>query len=236
MSFPHKLLIITLAIGVVGCVPGRADFLPIAQPNQPYISSTHVISFEDPDYRDITSVSDGSEMLTYNLPLNERSVPESWTTWNSPPVVSSAFPRVASTEGTPYLLIGLSTPAYVLGLEIEPDLPVTEEIVADFYTSDSLAGTIDLRPNGNAGALLYAASTNTEPFSYVFLDNVSGDDFAVAQQRYGLSPIDSVPEPATAGTLLCALFVWTFGVRFLDPVRRACRLLVFPFLERNGHE
>jgi hypothetical protein len=54
-------------------------------------------------------------------------------------------------------------------------------------------GDIKLNVSGNAGALLFAASSTT-PIVSVELKNAAGDDFAIANVRFSATPI---PEPET---------------------------------------
>lgn len=188
------------------CVSARADFVTIPQPTSAYLSSTTLLDFTDPDFTLISSLSGGGETLSYDNPLDEQTVPVSWGTWGSPPATETSTPRVGYTEGNSTLTITLSNPASTFGLEIEPDFPFVEETTADFYSGSALAGVIDLFPNGDSGALLFAGSTTTDPFTSVVITNLADDDFAIAQQRFTLA---SVPEPASffliGSTLLGAL-------------------------------
>jgi hypothetical protein len=94
------------------------------------------------------------------------------------------------------LTITLSAPARIFGFELSPDLYFPEETTADFYSGSKLVGTIDLFPSGNNGALLFAASTTTDPFTSVVINNLEGDDFAIARQRFAPAATP-VPEPST---------------------------------------
>ncbi len=178
--------------------PLRADFIPITQPAPAYISGTTLVDFTDPDTTLLGAVSAGKQMLVYNNDLEELTVPASWAAWGKPPDVETATPRVGFTSGNSSLVIGLSLPVRTFGLEVEPDNGAREQTTAAFYDGPNLVGTIDLFPDGNGGALLFAASTTTSPFTSVVITNLTGDDFAIARQRFALV---QTPEPATFSLL-----------------------------------
>ena len=188
----------------------RADFMTFSQSTSPYLVSTTLLNFTDPDYTTITSLTGGGLTLTYDTPIDERTVPDSWNTWNTPPAVESTTPRVGTTDGVSTLTIHFSDALKVFGLEIEPDNYGPELIRAKYYSGSKLVGAINLSPNGNGGALLYAASTGSGSFTKVVITNVTGDDFAFGSQRFQLASASSTPEPGTfalgAGALLIAGF------------------------------
>ena len=201
-----RIALLALAATALTCSSTRADFITIAQPTSTYTGTTTLLDFTDPDFTLISSLSGGGETLSYDNQLDERTVPASWATWGSPPATETSTPRVGYTGGPSMLTISLSSPASTFGLEIEPDNDAIEETTADFFSGSTLEGTIDLFPNGNAGALLFAASTSTDPFTSVVITNLTGDDFAIAQQRFTLAS-SSVPEPAGFFLLGPALLV-----------------------------
>ena len=116
---------------------------------------------------------------------------------------------VGYSNGASTLTISLSQAATTFGFELEPDLYQTDEVTASYFSGSTLVGTIDLFPNGNSGALLYAASTTTNPFTSVVINDVSGDDFAIARQRYSTSSV--TPEPGTFALMGSAL-LGAFGL------------------------
>jgi hypothetical protein len=62
--------------------------------------------------------------------------------------------------------------------------------------------------NGFGGALLFAASSHTDQLTRVTITDGAGDDFAIAQQRYGTA--SAVPEPslgAATAALLAGISV-----------------------------
>ena len=219
MSTTVRPLLLGLAAAALSCWPVRADFITIAQPDAAYLSSTTVLGFSDPDYTYVGFISGAGQTLSYDNLLEELTVPGSWTTWGSPPAVESATPRVGWTQsGVSELTISLSAAATTFGLEIDPDFPGPEPTTADFYSGGRLVGTIDLSPDASVGAMLFAASTTTNPFTRVVINNLTGDDFAIAQQRFILSPT-SVPEPAQLSAVGFALL----GLAVFRARNRACK-------------
>lgn len=143
-------------------------------------------------------------------------MPVNWNNWNSPPAVETPTPRVGFTIGLSSLTISFSKAQNTFGLEIEPDQFATEETTAAFFGGSKLVGTIDLFPNGNAGALLFAASTSTDPFTRIVITNLDGDDFAIARQRFGTAAL--IPEPGALALVGLAMIAG-FGV----PRKRSSR-------------
>jgi hypothetical protein len=190
-----RLRVALLAVtAVFSCASLRADFIPISQPSASYVNGTTLLDFTDPDFNFVDSLSGGGVTLTYDTSLDVRTVPTTWSAWGAPPAREMSTPRVGYTEGLPTLTISLSSAATTFGLEVEPDIFTTEETTVDFFSGSTLVGTIDLFPDGNAGALLFAASTTTDPFTSIVINNLEGDDFAIARQRFTLVP---APEPGT---------------------------------------
>lgn len=173
----------------------RADFVTTAQPTAAYVNSTTLLDFPSPDYTLVEYLNGGGEMLAYDNLLETRSIPAGWAPWGTPPGVETATPEIGYTQGYSELTITLSRAATTFGFELQPDISGPELTVADFYSGSTLAGTIRLTPDGNAGALLYAASTTTSPFTSVVINDLAGagHDFAIARQRFILA----APEPAT---------------------------------------
>jgi hypothetical protein len=182
------------ALAVLACLSLRADFITISQPTGAYVSSTTLLDFTDPEETIVGGLSNGIETLIYGNSLTEYTVPPDWKNWATPPAVETSTPRIGFTAGFSSLSINLSRPATTFGIEVGPDALAKEETAATFYSGRTLVGTIDLTPDGAGGALLFAASTTTNPFTSVVITNLKDDDFAVARQRYRLA---SVPEPAT---------------------------------------
>src|SRR4051794_12367939 len=99
-----------------------ADFIPIVTPNVAYTTGTSLVPFTDPDNTVVSSTTDGTQTLSYSMPLTEYSVPATWFVWNSPPLVETSTPRVGNTFPASVLTINLSIPANTFGIEVEPDL------------------------------------------------------------------------------------------------------------------
>lgn len=203
MSSTGRVSLLALAAAALVNCPLRADFITIPQPTSAYENATTRLIFTDSDGTLIGGSAASGETVIYSTDLVEYTVPASWSSWGAPPAVETSMPRVGFTDGNSSLAISLSQPVRIFGFELEPDNQAVEQTTAAFYSGSTLVGTIDLSPNGNAGALLYAASTHTDPFTRVVISNLQGDDFAIAQERFALV----VPEPATLFLLIPLLAV-----------------------------
>jgi hypothetical protein len=211
-----KRFISPLALALtLACASAQANFSQILLPTPQYVSGTSLVPFTGADFTTILSSTDGTQVLSYSVPLTVLTVPPSWSTWNFPPFVESSTPRVADTPLTgPFsLTISLSVPSYTFGFELEPDEYVPEEVVAQFFNSGGPAGTIDTVLAGNGGARLFAATSSTSPFTSVTITDLYSDDFAIAQQRYGPTV---TPEPSLIVPGVClGLAIWIGRRRLL---------------------
>lgn len=164
----------------------QAAFTVIPQPDAAYVAGTSVIDLSSiPDFTPVTSVSLGTQTISFDQELTKRTVPSSWGSWSSPPESESSTPEVLYNQ-TALLDIQISEPANTFGFELEPNLFGVFPIKADFYNGASLVGTILQSLEGNAGARLFAATTDSS-FTRVLLENTDGlsDGFAIAQIRFG---------------------------------------------------
>ena len=187
-----------LMMGAMGAVSSPAQaFTVIAQPTASYISSTQLIdisSIAEGEYP-ISSITDGIQTVGFSSDVEKRTVGVTWTTWGSPPATESSTPSVLYSDSASQLLT-LSLPSAIFGFELEPaDVTDVFSYTANFYSGTSLVGSITQSVDGNAGAILFAASDNS-PFTSV---NISGGDttgFAMAQFRYAVQqPQQQVPGP-----------------------------------------
>ena len=180
-----------------------ADFFAIPNPSALYIQSTALIDFAAGGST-VSGTSDGTLTISYDTGLEQGGVPAVWRTWNTPPAVETATPNVGMTGFITSLTSSFSLPVYVLGFEAEPDFLGVDEITASFYHGAALVGTIGQNVDGSGGARLFAAATETSPFTSVTVNDVSGDDFAIARQRYSLVPAQFSSTPEPGGLLLLA--------------------------------
>lgn len=202
-------LIVALGLMVLASSGGFAlTFTPISSPDATYLASTTYI---DPsgiqDDTNVTSISDGTQTVTFSLAdgsavyhVNKRTAPGGgWATWSQVPD-SQRSPNgelpVFWSNGAQVLRFGLSTPVNIFGFEAEPNPLTVHTMTAKFYdASDNLLGTISRDVNGNAGARLFAARSDV-PIKYVVFR--SDVDWAVGAFRYGTqgsAPV--IPEPGT---------------------------------------
>ena len=182
-----------LVIGAMGAVSSPAQaFTVIAQPTASYISSTTLIDISSvPDFTVLSSITDGIQTVGFSSSVVKATVGSTWTTWGSPPATKSSTPSVLYSNSSSQLLT-LSQPSAIFGFELEPDDFNTYSYTVDFYSGASLVGSITQPVNGNAGAILFAASDS--PFTSVAISG--GAAFAVAQFRYAAQqPQQQVPGP-----------------------------------------
>ena len=201
--FRPSCLAISVFFGLILHV--RADFLPISQPIKSYVDGTKALPLDAPDYWSIGYSSDSVLGVAYDPFLNVRTVPGTWATWNVAPAVESSDPRVATTQDSSMLTITLGSQIHTFGFELEPNDLAKADVIAYYFDATALVGSIHLQPAGKGGALLYAASTSSDVFTSVRISDLSGGDFAIAQQRYSLTPMSDVPEPQLQRLTVLAL-------------------------------
>ncbi len=189
MRLSKLTTLITIAALLMIGIPVFADsFTTFAQPTAAYTGSTTNYGGGDGSLNQITSLGP----FTFSNPQTEVNVPNSWATWNCPPATESCFPNALWNAGFSSLTITFA-PEQIMGFELEPDNFAQEEVTAQFFDGANLVGTIDLFPNGSAGALLFAAQTDGQ-FTSVVITDLAGGDFAIAQLRSGGG---TTPEPST---------------------------------------
>jgi PEP-CTERM motif len=182
-----------IALCLVLSLPAFAGFTTFSQPGDDgYIANTTNYGGGDGSGNFITSLGP----FDFSNPQSENNVPNSWATWGCPPQTESCTPNVLWNEGFSSLTLTLTSAANIVGFELEPDNFAVEETTAQFFNGGTLLGTIDLFPNGSAGALLFAAQSDQDITSVV-ITNLAGDDFAIAQLRAGETAPATTPEPGT---------------------------------------
>jgi hypothetical protein len=170
-----------------------------------YVSSTNLIDISGlTDGSSYSSVTDGFLTVSFSSSMIRNTVGASWGTWNCPPYTESCMPPVLWSDGASSVTMTLSSPESTFGFEAEPDNFIQEQMTAIFYNGASVLGSITLDPNGDSGALLFAASDST-PFTSVQIANSAGDDFAIANIRYSSSTFVPAPEPPVALFVLTGL-------------------------------
>lgn len=197
----------TLSLFVLGTIGSsvRADFTQVVQPNAAYTSSTNLIGlgYIPEGTTAITSVTDGTQTVSFDVDMTKTTVGVDWATWNSPPAVESNTPDVLFQTAANALALSLSVPSTTFGFELQGnDTTVISQFYVAFLQGVSLVGFVDLAVDGNGGALLFAGSTTTSPFTTVIITNTSLDSqgFAIANLRY-----TPVPEPASVAMAVQAI-------------------------------
>jgi hypothetical protein len=187
------LALATFAVlGLTAATPAKADFVTFAQPTAPYTGATTNINITQADNSTTTSISDGTMTVGFSSSMTALTVPTGWGSWASPPFTESATPRVLWTQGSG-LTLTLSMGTNTFGFELEPNATGLHAFSVAFFEGAALVGTIDQNVSGDSGARLFAVMTSTNLFDRVV---IIGDDFAIAQVRYGTSGPE-VPEPTT---------------------------------------
>ena len=182
----RRLAEIAFWIGLLGASPAFGQFSAISTPTAGYTGSTILIPITGANFGEITSLTDGTQTLTFSGNVSRRTVPGGgWGTWASPPFTESGTPRVVYADATS-LTITLSLPRKTFGFEVEPNLPGPYDISVDFRNGGTSLGTVTQSISGASGARLAAASSSTTPITSVVITAPGGaNGFAMAQFRYG---------------------------------------------------
>ena len=191
-------LIIALCSLSVAAVPALADtFITFPQPVVPYTTGTTNYGGGDGSGNSITSLG----VFTFSASASERQVPNSWSTWNSPPAVESSAPSVLFPSGGSSFTLTVGGSNNTVGFELEPDQFQVEMVAVSFFNQNgTLINTLTLSPSGSSGALLFALQDTTAgaTIGSVVINDLAGDDFAIGQLRAGsINAASPVPEPSS---------------------------------------
>ena len=199
VSVPRLFLGLLVLMVVPAC--SHADTI-IPLPSPSYIAETSLLSFAAPDEALISSITNGSETVSFvsvTSLMRASTVGDDWSTWGSPPNTESSTPRVLwsgqddNFNPVTTLSFVLSAPVSIFGFEAEPGLLDTHTMLATFYMGATVEQTISLDVSGNGGARLFAAQADPG----TFFDSVtltSDIDWAAGEFRYAPA---QVPEPGT---------------------------------------
>jgi len=176
-----------------------ASFTPINDVSGNYTTSTTLLDISgiSCNKRDVTSVTDGTQTLTFdkNMWKLQANVCEWLGTFGNPPAVEGPNPHILFSNFQNSLGISLSTKVSTFGFEMIPNLfNFSYNFQVDFYNGSNLIGSInrELINSSVDGAKLFAASTIAS-FDYVLISVVEDPSgFAIGQFRYSL-PNDKIP-------------------------------------------
>ena len=194
----RRLILGAVLACCLAAFPLKASIV-IVQPDPFYTSSTVLLDFSGvSDGSSAGSIGGGSTGLTvsFSVPLIRLTTGDTWGTWNSPPFTETDSPPVLYSNGASDVVFTLSSPEFVFGFEAQPDLSTVDLMTATFYGTGAPL-SIPLNVSGNAGAVLFAFSSDT-PITSVDLSNAAGDDFAIANVRLSPIALVSTPEPSLA--------------------------------------
>ena len=155
-------------------------------PAPAYLTKTCAINFSAiPDNTDLTSVTGCGLKVRFSVPLEKRTVPDSWATWGSPPFTETATPRVLWTQAELAVTLTFSVRTTIAGVEVEPNSG-TRTIDATFRRlSGASLGTISRDVSSNAAARLFAGKVRSvkKAARVKTLTIESDGDFAIARIR-----------------------------------------------------
>lgn len=195
-----------LGFGLLGLAPVFAQFTAIPQPTGSYTSGSALMAISTPDLTSVgTTLTDGTQTLTFSTAPQARTVPTNWATWANTPNTEGNTPKiVAIITGLTSFTITLSVPTTTFGFEFEPNAG-THTISATFLNGSTTLGTISQSVAGASGARLFAA-TSTTPITSVSLSIPAGaSGFGLARFRYTASGPTVTPIPAAGPASLGAL-------------------------------
>ncbi len=184
-----KILLVLVAVVLCGAV-ATADTVYTSATAAYLAAAPNPLTSPSPNGTPITTLTDGTETLTFGSTVTVGSVPSGgWATWSSPPASVSATPQVYITGGDS-LSMSLSPGVTTFGFEAEPNIFSTFTMTASFSDGTVLSYAVA----GFAGAQLFGLTTTGSYISGVTVTcGAAGScgGFAVGDVRYG------VPEPAS---------------------------------------
>jgi hypothetical protein len=174
----------------------RGDFIVIPQPNAAYQAAT--LKFDVPNSGPaLQSLVSGDLTISFSAPMNPLQAGPGHFTWGHPPFVEDTAPAVLYSQNQLTRVLTFSEPLQTFGLEMVPNLTVffPATLTADFFSGDTLVGTIQQRVS-QFDARLFAATDTDAPFTSVWLTSSSGSfGFLVGDVRAAVA----VPEPTSLG-------------------------------------
>lgn len=208
--------VIVLAALLVITLPAFADsFVVYTTPVPSYQAATTNYGGGDGLWDGVSNFDTLTSLgqFSFSANMQERAVPTTWDSWNTPPAVESSTPDVLYSLSNTQVILTLSGSPTIVGFELEPEddatLSTQDSISVVFYNeNDQVIDTLSQNVNGADGATLFALGDTTPGASIsqvVITDNTpqnQGDQgFALAQLRAGEGVPPPVPEPGTLSLL-----------------------------------
>lgn len=175
-------------------VPGLIDpdcFITFENPESEYKTSTKKIDISSiPDYTILDYITDGTQKIAFSSNMEKLTVPNGgFNNWSEPPLSESFTPNVLFSNYVNSMTLTLSKPSCIFGFELEPNLFGTFTFTVEFYSGDTLVGSIVKSVTGDypvGGARLFAAKTCccTAFDRVVIASDVDTAGFVIAQVRY----------------------------------------------------
>lgn len=193
----HIRVATAVCLGLLAAaLPASAQITTISQPTAAYTSATTLLAITASNGTTVSSITAGGQTVTFSKALTAAQVGVSgWSTWGAPPNTESATPKVLTNivSGATSLTLTLSSGVATFGLEVEPNTFGSFDITATFYNGSTVLGTVTRNINGNAGALLAAASSGGAPITSVVISSAAGaNGFAIAQLRYAAAAVPAL--------------------------------------------
>jgi hypothetical protein len=166
----------------------------------------------------LSSITDGTQTVTFGGFMVKHSVGTSWAVWGAPPYTESTTPHLLIPQlASPSIVMTLSQPSPIFGFEVMASLTQPFSFTAVFFAGNTVVETITQDIPGFEARLFAASAAQPITKAIVFINqSPSPTNFAIAQIRYGaaadfkvtLDPRAEVDratgEAVITGTMSCA--------------------------------
>lgn len=161
--------------------------LAISLPDANYLAATTKIDISGvSDHTLLTSITDGTQTVSFDVTMEKLSVHDTWTYWDFPPSTETSSPHVLFTQQVNTLTMTLAKPATIFGFELAPNLFSSFSFTADFFAGATLVESVtqDVIVTPLDPVRLFAVEVDN-PITRVVITVVGNPiGFAIAQVRY----------------------------------------------------